>query len=959
MSFRVGRRCLFGGKTALGIPARTAALPGTKTQAIMVPMGVWIGSKTILILFAATLGASALRATASSSAATPPLPESTAGAWRNFENQAQGQWHIRRSAQGLPRMLSGARTKSYGGTPREATQNFAREHQPLFCPPPAGTPALPRTGSTGFMFEKIDDQMPGNAVVELRQTLDGIPVHGAALKLVVDPDGAITHITSTAVPVTDPPAAAQKSAADINTLLAASHTGAFAIVSSEQVVWPGPPARWAYRIFGRQGTRHEPWEYVVDASTAKVLQATRLIKEEALTPSTLSSTPAPPPLEIMGSSTGMVTRTNLVQVLIPNGNGIETNSAITISGLVTNIAVVRIDVSFQCEHTDATELSISLRSPFGNYTTIHPLWQNEEGVNPSRTVTGITTFAGHPVNGIWRLYASDDTPGLYYGKIISWKLTIYYDAVTNLPSPPDTPYTQVFDPNPVNTLNNSTLKDQSDANSAIPTNAYKRVQLTQLDAAIGGRYSLSGRYAVMEDIDFPANTPPTSASREFGYYRNADAFEEVMCYFHITRSQEYIQSLGFLNINNRAQSIDAHGADGVDNSYYMGDPIGAGYMSFGDGGVDDAEDADVILHEYGHSIQDNTTHGGYFGEHDHGYGDETGAMGEGFGDYWASSTFCTQSVASGFSAAKVAEWDGTPGAFPARSVDTAKRYPASMEGEVHADGEIWSACLWDIFKAIGRNKTDKLVLKSHFIVPYAPDFEDGAYAILAADEDLFGGTNRAAIRSAFVKRGILQAQPFIEATPDYLDFGIVPTGTLSNRIFTIRNSGETNLTGDVSVPDPFRVTSATNYNIPAGQSTNIYILYYPRTNGIHIQVATFTGAAGASREIRGSAASNVEDFDKDGMSDWAELVAGTSPVISNSCLKVSSKVEWPSTNRMIISWNSASNRTYHIERSTSPAAGFSSKIATNLPASPPMNSYTDQPPTSAGPYFYRIKVQSP
>jgi hypothetical protein len=62
---------------------------------------------------------------------------------------------------------------------------------------------------------------------------------------------------------------------------------------------------------------------------------------------------------------------------------------------------------------------------------------------------------------------------------------------------------------------------------------------------------------------------------------------------------------------------------------------------------------------------------------------------------------------------------------------------------------------------------------------------------------------------------------------------------------------------------------------------------------------------------------------------------------------------------MIIRWNSASNRTYHIERSTSPAAGFSSKIATNLPASPPMNSYTDQPPTSAGPYFYRIKVQSP
>jgi hypothetical protein len=44
LSFHAGRRYLFGGKTALGIPARTAALPGAKTQAIMVPVGFRIGS---------------------------------------------------------------------------------------------------------------------------------------------------------------------------------------------------------------------------------------------------------------------------------------------------------------------------------------------------------------------------------------------------------------------------------------------------------------------------------------------------------------------------------------------------------------------------------------------------------------------------------------------------------------------------------------------------------------------------------------------------------------------------------------------------------------------------------------------------------------------------------------------------------------------------------------------------
>jgi len=46
LSFRTGRRYLFGEKTALGIPARTAALPGAKIQAIMVPVGFRIGSKS-------------------------------------------------------------------------------------------------------------------------------------------------------------------------------------------------------------------------------------------------------------------------------------------------------------------------------------------------------------------------------------------------------------------------------------------------------------------------------------------------------------------------------------------------------------------------------------------------------------------------------------------------------------------------------------------------------------------------------------------------------------------------------------------------------------------------------------------------------------------------------------------------------------------------------------------------
>ena len=50
-------------------------------------------------------------------------------------------------------------------------------------------------------------------------------------------------------------------------------------------------------------------------------------------------------------------------------------------------------------------------------------------------------------------------------------------------------------------------------------------------------------------------------------------------------------------------------------------------LRFGKGGVDDAEDAEVILHEYGHAI--------HFAQNFSFASEEAGAISEGFGDYWA------------------------------------------------------------------------------------------------------------------------------------------------------------------------------------------------------------------------------------------------------------------------------------------------------------------------------------
>ena len=115
-------------------------------------------------------------------------------------------------------------------------------------------------------------------------------------------------------------------------------------------------------------------------------------------------------------------------------------------------------------------------------------------------------------------------------------------------------------------------------------------------------------------------------------------------------------------------------------------------IRFGTGGVDDAEDAEVIFHEYGHAIQDEQVPG--FGS-----SPEAGAIGEGFGDYWAVTVSDVRRTTASTSAC-VADWDSVsytsgPSALPAAR-RRQQAYPEDLIGEVHADGEIWSRALWDI-----------------------------------------------------------------------------------------------------------------------------------------------------------------------------------------------------------------------------------------------------------------------
>ena len=293
---------------------------------------------------------------------------------------------------------------------------------------------------------------------------------------------------------------------------------------------------------------------------------------------------------------------------------------------------------------------------------------------------------------------------------------------------------RVFDPNPVAVLNDTSLVDKS----VIPMNAYTEVELRDLKAT----GFLDGPFVSTK------NTPNRvrRTNRQFLFTRADRAFKEVMVYFHIDRTQRYIQELGFTNALNHSISVHIDGQTD-DNSHYS--PTTKS-LTFGTGGVDDAEDAEIILHEYGHALQDDQLPG--FGETDEG-----GAMGEGFGDYLAASFFAD--VKPQALRPTMGNWDAVAysGAEPPclRRLDSNKKYPKDIKGEVHDDGEIWSSCLWEIRSALGRRTADQLVLAHHFLLTPRATFEDGANALLTVDTQLNHGQNQDTIRSVFVRRGIL------------------------------------------------------------------------------------------------------------------------------------------------------------------------------------------------------------
>ena len=183
------------------------------------------------------------------------------------------------------------------------------------------------------------------------------------------------------------------------------------------------------------------------------------------------------------------------------------------------------------------------------------------------------------------------------------------------------------------------------------------------------------------------------------------------------------------------------------------------------GELDGDYDHGVIVHEFCHGVSNRLVgSGGCVG------GTQAGAMGEAWGDFYASSIYDNPTLGDyaidgpGFIRTAETSWTyadlcnvGGPGCAP------------------HRDGQIWYATLWDLRQSLvallglsaGRARAEQIVLDGMKLTPCSPSFLQARDAILQAEQNRYGGIHRGVIWQVFASRGMgMSASTTGNADPD-------------------------------------------------------------------------------------------------------------------------------------------------------------------------------------------------
>ena len=245
--------------------------------------------------------------------------------------------------------------------------------------------------------------------------------------------------------------------------------------------------------------------------------------------------------------------------------------------------------------------------------------------------------------------------------------------------------------------------------------------------------------------------------------RDDEGFEQAMAYFWIDKTQRHMQELGFTDVRNESFSVVGLEPQVVDNAFFnpADDAIFLGTSP--DSGIDLGEDANVIVHEYGHAV--------LHAQVPNMIQSQVGAAyHEAFGDVLAF--FMTLEFRAGDSGC-LTSYAIFGGSDCLRRIDADKEFPDDLVNEEHDDGEIYTGAIFDIFEGlldaedltiedcIGsdacndvRDRMLTTAIGSNEFLTGSEDLPEVAAAYRAANDAAFDGADAELIAAAFADHGL-------------------------------------------------------------------------------------------------------------------------------------------------------------------------------------------------------------
>jgi Zn-dependent metalloprotease len=267
--------------------------------------------------------------------------------------------------------------------------------------------------------------------------------------------------------------------------------------------------------------------------------------------------------------------------------------------------------------------------------------------------------------------------------------------------------------------------------------------------------------AANQDFTFPFSTAVDPRTQQAAVVTNLFYFNNFMHDFSyrlgFTESARNFQTNNFGRGGTGNDSVRAEAQDGsgTNNANFATPPDGQRprmqqyLFTAPNPDRDSSVDSDVVFHEYGHGISNRLIGNGSTALG----GTQSGAMGEGWSDYWAT-TINNDGAMGEYVVNNTIGIRRAAYTVPSAAVHDSYADVCAGGCEVHNDGEVWAAALWDLRTQLGATITDRIVLEGMKFTPNRPSFLNARDGILQADQSVNAGANRCAIWTVFARHGM-------------------------------------------------------------------------------------------------------------------------------------------------------------------------------------------------------------